>query len=132
MVLKDSDSTPKTSEMLTVRVASVEELLAPAKEAAITELNVYKNAEDYRDAEKTQITKILANAKVLINNAKTAEEIAEQLSDAKADLDKLKTSAELAADEKTQTDADAVKALIDALGDVTLEKKESVEAARNA
>ena len=132
MVLKDSDSTPKTSEMLTVRVASVEELLAPAKEAAITELNVYKNAEDYRDAEKTQITKILANAKVLINNAKTAEEIAEQLSDAKADLDKLKTSAELAADEKTQTDADAVKALIEALGDVTLEKKESVEAARNA
>ena len=112
MVLKDSDSTPKTSEMLTVRVASVEELLAPAKEAAITELNVYKNAEDYRDAEKTQITKILANAK--------------------ADLDKLKTSAELAADEKTQTDADAVKALIEALGDVTLEKKESVEAARNA
>ena len=132
MVLKDSDSTPKTSEMLTVRVASVEELLAPAKEAAITELNVYKNAEDYRDAEKTQITKILANAKVLINNAKTAEEIAEQLSDAKADLDKLKTSVELAADEKTQTDADAVKALIEALGDVTLEKKESVEAARNA
>ena len=132
MVLKDSDSTPKTSEMLTVRVASVEELLAPAKEAAITELNVYKNAEDYRDAEKTQITKILANAKVLINNAKTAEEIAEQLSDAKADLDKLKTSAELAADEKTQTDANAVKALIEALGDVTLEKKESVEAARNA
>ena len=61
-------------------LASVEELLAPAKEAAITELNVYKNAEDYRDAEKTQITKILANAKVLINNAKTAEEIAEQLS----------------------------------------------------
>ena len=52
MVLKDSDNTPKTSEMLTVRVASVEELLAPAKEAAITELNVYKNAEDYRDAEK--------------------------------------------------------------------------------
>ena len=89
--------------MLTVRVASVEELLAPAKE------------EDYRDAEKTQITKILANAKVLINNAKTAEEIAEQLSDAKADLDKLKTSAELAAYEKTQTDADAVKALIEAL-----------------
>ena len=132
MVLKDSDSTPKTSEMLTVRVASVEELLAPAKEAAITELNVYKNADDYRDAEKAKITKILANAKVLINNAKTAEEIAEQLSDAKADLDKLKTSAELAADEKTQTDADAVKALIEALGDVTLEKKESVEAARNA
>ena len=62
MVLKDSDSTPKTSEMLTVRVASVEELLAPAKEAAITELNVYKNAEDYRHAEKTQITKILENA----------------------------------------------------------------------
>ena len=132
MVLKDSDSTPKTSEMLTVRVASVEELLAPAKEAAITELNVYKNAEDYRDAEKAKITKILANAAVLINNAKSAEEIAEQLSDAKADLDKLKTSAELAADEKTQTDADAVKALIEALGDVTLEKKESVEAARNA
>ena len=132
MVLKDSDSTPKTSEMLTVRVASVEELLAPAKEAAITELNAYKNADDYRDAEKAKITKILANAKVLINNAKTAEEIAEQLSDAKADLDKLKTSAELAADEKTQTDADAVKALIEALGDVTLEKKESVEAARNA
>ena len=132
MVLKDSDSTPKTSEMLTVRVASVEELLAPAKEAAITELNVYKNADDYRDAEKAKITKILANAAVLINNAKSAEEIAEQLSDAKADLDKLKTSAELAADEKTQTDANAVKALIEALGDVTLEKKESVEAARNA
>ena len=132
MVLKDSDSTPKTSEMLTVRVASVEELLAPAKEAAITELNAYKNADDYRDAEKAKITKILANAAVLINNAKSAEEIAEQLSDAKADLDKLKTSAELAADEKTQTDADAVKALIEALGDVTLEKKESVEAARNA
>ena len=127
MVLKDSDSTPKTSEMLTVRVASVEELLAPAKEAAITELNAYKNAD-----EKAKITKILANAAVLINNAKSAEEIAEQLSDAKADLDKLKTSAELAADEKTQTDADAVKALIEALGDVTLEKKESVEAARNA
>ena len=33
---------------------------------------------------------------------------------------------------RTQTDADAVKALIEALGDVTLEKKESVEAARNA
>ena len=132
MVLKDSDSTPKTSEMLTVRVASVEELLAPAKEAAITELNAYKNADDYRDAEKAKITKILANAKVLINNAESAEDVAEQLSDAKADLDKLKTSAELAADEKTQTDADAVKALIEALGDVTLEKKESVEAARNA
>ena len=67
-----------------------------------------------------------------MNLSKTAEEIAEQLSDAKADLDKLKTSVELAADEKTQTDADAVKALIEALGDVTLEKKESVEAARNA
>ena len=71
MVLKDSDSTPKTSEMLTVRVASVEELLAPAKEAAITELNAYKNADDYRDAEKAKITKILANAAVLINNAKS-------------------------------------------------------------
>ena len=79
MVLKDSDSTPKTSEMLTVRVASVEELLAPAKEAAITELNAYKNADDYRDAEKAKITKILANAAVLINNAKSAEEIADVL-----------------------------------------------------
>ena len=124
MVVKDNDAQPHTSNMLKVTIVN--------KEAAITELNAYKNADDYRDAEKAKITKILANAKVLINNAESAEDVAEQLSDAKADLDKLKTSAELAADEKTQTDADAVKALIEALGDVTLEKKESVEAARNA
>ena len=124
VVVKDNDAQSHTSNMLKVTIAN--------KEAAIAELNAYKNAEDYRDAEKAQITKILANAKVLINNAESAEEVARQLSDAKADLDKLKTSADFAADEKTQTDADAVKALIEALGDVTLEKKESVEAARNA
>lgn len=124
IVVKDNDAEPHTSNMLKVTIAN--------KEAAITELNAYKNAEDYRDAEKAQITKILANAKVLINNAESAEDVAEQVRDAKAALDKLKTSADFAADEKTQTDADAVKALIELLGDVTLEGKANVEAARNA
>ena len=69
--------------------------LAKAKEDAKTEIAAYKNADDYRDAEKAVLAEEIAKAKAAIDVATSVEAVEKALADAKAAIDKIKTDAEL-------------------------------------
>lgn len=65
------------------------------KQKAIKELAEYKNADDYRDAEKTQLKNLVEEGTLAINAASDIEGVNKALTDAKAKIDELKTDAEL-------------------------------------
>ncbi len=109
------------------------EELAAAKANAKAELDAYKNADDYRTAEKEDLANAIADAKAAIDGAADTAAVATALAAAKADIDKIKTDAQLTAKEN-QDAANAVIALIDAIGDVdaTQESIDKVVAADEA
>ena len=103
-------------------------LLAAAKTAAKEELAAYKNADDYRDAQKTVLAEAIAAGETAIDAATNSDAVATALAAAKTAIDAIKTDAELTAEEETaaaaaaaanQAAADAVEAKIAAIGKVT-------------
>ncbi|MBQ7597016.1 MAG: hypothetical protein IJU56_00370, partial [Clostridia bacterium] len=83
----------KTDEQLTA------EELEAAKTAAKEELDAYKNADDYRTAEKEDLANAIADAKAAIDAAADIAAVNAALTDAKAAIDEIKTDAQLTAEE---------------------------------
>ncbi|QVK19355.1 PQQ-binding-like beta-propeller repeat protein [Mycoplasmatota bacterium] len=69
------------------------------KTDAKTELENYVTLNDYRDEQQLEITNLIADGKLAIDNAISSSEIANALSDAKAIIDLVKTDAELTQEE---------------------------------
>ena len=77
---------------------SAEELDA-AKTAAKQELDEYKNPDDYRAEQQTELQNAISDGKDAIDNAADTDGVASALADAKAEIDKIKTDAQLTAEE---------------------------------
>ena len=84
--------------------------LAQAKSNASEELEAYKAAELYREAEQALLAQAIADGKVAINAAADEAAVAQALANAKSVIDAIKTKAAYEAEEAAQ----AAKALADA------------------
>ena len=78
-----------------------EAALAQAKADAAAELIKYKNAADYREAEKAELDKAITAGKAAIDAAEDEAAVSAALKAAKAVMDAIKTDAQLT-DEETQ------------------------------
>lgn len=74
--------------------------LADAKTAAKAALDSYAKAEDYRDAQKTELATAIANGKAAIDAAADTAAVDAALASAKTAIDGIKTDAELTAEEE--------------------------------
>lgn len=98
-------STPaSTQPSVTTPQPSVTPSVDPAilegqKTAAITEVENYKNKDDYRDTEKTQLETLIANTKNAINQATSKTAIDGAVTQFKASADALKTNAQYEVEE---------------------------------
>ena len=102
----------KTDAQLTAEEeAAAAAALAKAKEDAKAELAAYTNADDYRTAEQEEIAAILATAETAIDACADTTAVAQAVEAAKAELDAVKTDAELTAAEEA---AAALAAAIEA------------------
>ena len=81
-------------------------LLASAKTTAKTNLEGYKNPEDYRDAEKAQLATIVSEGKAAIDAATTVAGVDAALAHAKSLADALKTKAQYEAEESQSQSGD--------------------------
>lgn len=90
----------KLDELKTKAQYEAEEALASAITAAKDEITSYLNLENYRDEQLTEITTILNKYKTALNNCKTIDEVTKTVVDAKAELDAVKTDAELTQEEE--------------------------------
>ena len=102
--------------------------LAEAKASAAESLNGYKNPSDYRAEEQEEMARIISDGRDAIAAAADIDAVAKALDDAKAHLDELKTASRLDDEEAAQ----AVSDMIDAIGNVTPESKDSIISARRA
>jgi putative cell wall-binding protein len=75
------------------------EELAAAKTEAKDELESYKNAADYREAQKAELSAAVVAGKAAIDAAEDIAGVNSALADAKAAIDKIKTDAQLTAEE---------------------------------
>lgn len=75
------------------------------KQKAIKELAEYKNADDYRDAEKTQLKNLVEEGTLAINAASDIVGVNKALTDAKTKIDELKTDAELSGSDIVKKEA---------------------------
>ena len=78
---------------------TAEEILAELKTNIKYELEVYKDANLYRDAEKELLAAAISNGKTAIDNATSTEEANAALASAKATIDEIKTKAQYEAEE---------------------------------
>ena len=75
--------------------------LSAVKDEAKSILDTYKNAADYRDAQKTELANAIAVGKAAIDAANDADAVAAALAAAKATMDDIKTDAQLDAEEES-------------------------------
>ena len=105
-----------------------------AKEVAKTEIAVYKNAADYREAQQEELAAVIAEANAAIDAAADKDAVEAAVAAAKTAMDAIKTAVDLDAEE-AEADAvaaEAVEALIEAIGDITLDSEEAIAEARAA
>ena len=93
-----ADAKAEIDKIKTDARLTAEELDA-AKTAAKQELDEYKNPGDYRDTEKAALAEAISDGKDAIDNAADTDGVASALADAKAEIDKIKTDAQLTAEE---------------------------------
>jgi hypothetical protein len=109
-----------TVDAINAKVAAVKALLdavktdsqltlEEAKTNAKAEIAAYKNPSDYRAAEKTKIAEIIAKANTDIDACTDVDDIAAKVTAAKAQLDALKTNAQLIAEELAKAKDSAIK-----------------------
>lgn len=79
--------------------AQLTSILSSTKTKAKEELDKYKNAGDYRDAQKTELQNAIAKGKTAIDAATSNTAVATALKNAKANIDKIKTDAQLKKEE---------------------------------
>ena len=102
--------------------------LVQAKETAIAQLESYKDAGDYREAQQVELAEAVAAGKAAITAAADTEGVNEALAAAKQAIDAIQTDERLTAQEA----AAEVSAKIDALGEITLESEAAVREVRSA
>ncbi len=85
--------------------------LAAEKEAAKEELENYKNPEDYRPDQQTELQNAISSGKDAIDNAEDSDGVAAALADAKTAIDAIKTDEQLTAEELAAAKADAKEEL---------------------
>ena len=85
--------------------------LSAVKDEAKSILDTYKNAADYRDAQKTELANAIAVGKAAIDAANDADTVAAALAAAKATMDAIKTDAQLDAEELADAKTAAKEAL---------------------
>lgn len=104
------------------------------KTDAIDEIEAYKSLSDYRTAQQNEIKAIISDATSAINKAADKDEIAKAVKDAKAKMDKIKTDAQLTAEEEAKKAADEVIAIIDKIGNVAFDEatRDAINAAKEA
>ena len=73
--------------------------LANAKQTAKNALATYANAEDYREAQKTELSSAITNGNNAIDSASDIASVNTALTNAKAVIDSIKTNAQLTAEE---------------------------------
>lgn len=76
--------------------------LAKAKADAKAELESYKNADDYREAQQAELAQVIAGGKAAIDAAAEMAGVNEALAVAKAAADAVRTDAQLTAEEEAQ------------------------------
>ena len=102
----DTVITAKYPQQTFTCTVHVQELSEEAKQALVqrktdaeTALETYKNAEDYREAQKLELAQAIADGKAAIEKAADAGDVNAALAAAKAVLDKIKTDAQLTQEE---------------------------------
>lgn len=78
---------------------TVTEAITAAKANANNELDNYKNAGEYREAQKTELSNAIINGKIIINNELTIAGVTIALQNAKDKIDLIPTDAQLSAAE---------------------------------
>ena len=86
------------------------EELADAKEKAISEIENYKDANDYREEQQKELSEKVSAAKEVINSAENKEEVEDALKSAKSGIDTIKTDTQLNEELKSIKD-EAIKDL---------------------
>lgn len=109
----------ETKDKLEKAVQTISDLKAAAelnqyKADAKDGLDIYKEAADYRDAQKAELIKAISDGKAAIDAAKDKASVDAAVSNAKAVMDAIKTDAQLTAEEN-QAAAKAVIEKINAL-----------------
>lgn len=127
-----SEESLKALESAEIKLSELE--FEKTKNDAIDEIESYKVLSDYRTAQQEEIKAIISDAVDAINIAVEKDEIATAIKDAKAKMDKIKTDAQLTAEEQAKKAADEVKALIDKIGSVGFneESRDAINAAKDA
>lgn len=127
-----SEESLKALESAEIKLAELE--FEKTKNDAIDEIESYKVLSDYRTDQQEEIKAIISDAAGDINKAANKDEISAAVKDAKAKMDKLKTDAQLTAEEQVKKAADEVKALIDKIGSVAFneESRDAINAAKEA
>ena len=127
-----SEESLKALESAEIKLSELE--FEKTKNDAIDEIESYKVLSDYRTAQQEEIKAIISDAVDAINIAVEKDEIATAIKDAKAKMDKIKTDAQLIAEEQAKKAADEVKALIDKIGSVGFneESRDAINAAKDA
>ena len=82
-------------------------VLAEAKEAAKKEVAEYKDAADYREAEAADLAAVIEKANAAIDAAETIDEVTVAVDAAKAEMDVIKTDADLTAEEELVKDEES-------------------------
>ena len=99
-------------------------ILQEEKTAAKDEIANYKNASDYRDAQKTELETAIEEGKAAVDKATSSYYIQRAVDDAKAEIDKIKTDAQLTAEE--------AEAAEQALEDAKTQAKTGLESYKSA
>ncbi len=102
--------------------------LEQAKNSAKQQLESYMDMADYRTAQQNELAQIIVDGKAAIDAAVDTAAVYKALADAKAEAETVKTDKQLSDEEA----ANAVSEKINAIGTVTLESEETINAIRSA
>jgi|GEM_PF-1578440 len=91
------------------------ETLSDKKASAIEELTNYKNSSEYREAQQQELETAIIKGKASINNAETFEQVKEALTEAKKEIDEIKTDAQLTIEERVEKEQEAYNAIYESL-----------------
>ncbi|MGI6257768.1 MAG: DUF4430 domain-containing protein [Anaerovoracaceae bacterium] len=86
--------------------------LLEIKDKAVRDMEGYKDPKDYREAEQQKLAQLVGQGKEEIGSAKDQAAVDKAVSDAKAEMDKLKTDVQYALEEKEEADKKAVSQLV--------------------
>lgn len=89
-------------------------VLSTAKKKAKAELEAYKDAKNYRTAQKKELQNAINAGKAAIDAAKSKEDVEKALQDAKAEIDKIKTDAQMKKEEENQVPTAPKKKIVPA------------------